>query len=423
MSCLLARPASTNRFDTEGSSIMTATDPQALDVIGGIDTHAETVHVAALDTLGRELGDKEFPTTPAGYRRALEFLAKFGELQCIGIEGTSSYGAGITNAARAADYKVREVIRPQRTVRRMQGKSDPIDAYQAARAVLSGQARTMPKTDDVDAIRALLTARRSAAKARTAAMNQIHDMLITAPVAVREKYRSLSTKGLIDALTACRPATQNGVARAVLSALKMLAQRHQFLTAQARELEDQMRELIAATNLALLSAKGVGPVTAAQLLITAGGHPERLASETSFAALCGTAPVPASSGKTIRYRLSRGGDRQANSALHTIATVRWSSDARTKAFVAAQRAKGRSNPEIHRVLKRAIAREIYKLLCDPNQVAAIEDLRRIRREKNLPLRKVVEALGTCQIHVSRIERGLTHDREFTERYRTWLRAA
>jgi transposase len=423
MSCLLARPASTNRIDTEGSSIMTATGHPTTGVVGGIDTHADTIHVAAIDELGRELDDREFPTTPAGYERALGFLAAFGDLQCIGIEGTSSYGFGITKAARAAGYEVREVIRPQRTVRRMQGKSDPIDAYQAARAVLSGQAQTMPKTDDVDAIRALLTARRSAAKARTAAMNQIHDMLITAPVVVREKYRSLSAKKLIDALAVCRPATQSGVVRAVLTALKMLAQRHQFLTAQTVDLEHQMRDLVAATNLALLSAKGLGPVTAAQLLVTAGGHPERLASETSFAALCGTAPVPASSGKTKRYRLSRGGDRHANAALHTIATVRWSSDARTKAFVAAQRAKGRSNPEIHRILKRTIAREIYKHLCRPNSMASIDDLRRTRREKNLPLRAVVEALGTCQIHVSRIERGLTHDREFTDRYRAWLSAA
>ncbi|MDT0203985.1 IS110 family transposase, partial [Nocardioides sp. AE5] len=399
---------------------MTATGHQAivtLGVLGGIDTHADTIHVAAIDTLGRELGDSEFPTTPAGYQRALEFLTGHGDLQCIGIEGTSSYGAGITTAARALGHEVREVIRPQRTVRRMHGKSDPIDAYQAARAVLSGQARTMPKTDDVDAIRALLIARRSAAKARTAAMNQIHDMLVTAPVAVREKYRPMTAKKLVDTLASCRPARQAGVVLAVLTALKMLAQRHQFLTRQTVELENQLRELITATNMALLSAKGVGPVTAAQLLVTAGGHPERLASEGSFAALCGTAPVPASSGKTNRYRLSRGGDRYANSALHTIATVRMSSDAKTKAFVAAQREKGRSKPEIHRILKRAIAREIYKLLCRPNSVAGIDDLRRTRQQKNLPLRKVVEALGTSQIHVSRIERGLTHDREFTDRYR------
>jgi transposase len=423
MSCLPARPASTNRIDTEGSSIMTVTAQRATGVVGGADTHADTIHVAAIDILGRALGDQEFPTTPSGYRDALEFLTGFGPVEAFGIEGTSSFGAGLTIAACATGLDVREVIRPQRSVRRMQGKSDPIDAYQAARAVLSGQARTIPKTVEVDTFRSLLTVRRSAAKARTAAMNQIHAMLVTAPVQVREKYRPIKDKALVDALAACRPGTKNGVPRAVLTALKMLAQRHQFLTRQCRELDDQLRDLTAGANLALLSAKGVGPVTAAQLLVTAGGHPERLASEASFAALCGTAPVPASSGKTTRYRLSRGGDRHANSALHTIATVRMATDQRTREFVAAQRAKGRSNPEIHRILKRAIARETYKLLSRPNSVPGIEDLRQTRQQKNIPLSRASAALGTQQIHISRIERGLTHDREFTERYRAWLNAA
>lgn len=402
---------------------MTATPATAEGLFGGADTHAETVHLAAIDSLGRELGDREFPTTPSGYLDALAFLESFGPVQILGIEGTSSYGAGLTVAARAAGVEVREVIRPEASVRRMQGKSDPIDAYQAARAALSGRAKTTPKDDDIEGLRALLNARRSAVKARTAAMNQIHAQMVTAPVEVREKYRGVADKRLIEALAVCRPGIRTGVVRQVLLALKMLAQRHRFLTQQTQLLENELRDLVAEVNLNLLSARGVGPVTAAQLLLTAGGNPERLASEASFAALCGTAPVPASSGKTTRYRLSRGGDRHANAALHTIATVRMSSDPRTRDFVEAQRAKNRSNPELLRILKRAIAREMFKLLQEPNALAGIDDLRRLRREKKLPLRKVVEALGTCQIHVSRIERGLTHDREFTERYRIWLNAA
>lgn len=402
---------------------MTVTPPMPSAVFGGADTHADTIHVAAIDGFGREFGDREFPTTPAGYCDALAFLGSFGSLEILGIEGTSSYGAGLTVAARAAGIEVREVIRPEATVRRMQGKSDPIDAYQAARAALTGRAKTAPKDDDIEGLRAVLNARRSATKARTAAMNQIHAQMITAPVEVREKYRQLSDNRLVDALAACRPGARTGVVGSVLLALKMLAQRHRFLTQQTQLLEDQLRDLVASLNLNLLSARGIGPVTAAQLLITAGGNRERLASEASFAALCGTAPVPASSGKTTRYRLSRGGDRHANAALHTIATVRMSSDPRTREFVAAQRAKNRSNPELLRILKRAIAREVFKLLQAPNALASIDDLRRLRREKNLPLRKVVEELGTCQIHVSRIERGITHDREFTERYRNWLQAA
>ncbi|MEJ7705935.1 MAG: IS110 family transposase [Nocardioidaceae bacterium] len=188
-------------------------------------------------------------------------------------------------------------------------------------------------------------------------------------------------------------------------------------------LEDQLRDLVAASNLALLSAKGVGPTTAAQLLVTAGGNPDRLHTEASFAALCGTAPVPASSGKTTRHRLSRGGDRHANSALHTIAVVRMSCDARTRKFVSEQRDKGRDNKELLRILKRAIVREIYKHLCEPNSVATIDGLRRMRQAKNIPLSKASAALGTCAIHVSRIERGIIHDHDFADRYREWLTAA
>lgn len=429
MSCLFARPASTNPIgcDTEGTSIMTATPPAPPGIFAGADTHADTIHVAAIDSFGRELDDREFPTTPAGYRDALAFLISSGTLQTLGIEGTSSYGAGLSTAAHKAGITVREVIRPEATVRRMRGKSDPIDAYQAARAVLTGRANTAPKAEDVEGLRAVLNARRSAVKACTAAMNQIHAQLITAPVEVREKYRDLSPKRLVNALATCRPGvrgdTRGAVAITVLIALRALAQRHQFLTQQTRALESQLRDMVADINRNLLAARGVGPITAAQLLITAGGNPERLVTEGSFAALCGTAPVPASSGKTTRFRLSRGGDRHANSALHTIATVRMSSDPRTRAFVEAQRAKGRSNPELLRILKRAIAREVFKLLLTPNALAEIEDLRRIRCEKNLTLRKVVAALGRNQQHVSRIERGLAHDREYIDRYRTWLHAA
>lgn len=396
-------------------------------IFGGADTHTDTIHVAAVDHFGREVDDREFPTTPAGYRDALTFLISLGTLQVLGIEGTSSYGAGLSTAAQAAGITVREVIRPEATVRRMRGKSDPIDAYQAARAVLTGRANTAPKTQDVEGLRAVLNARRSAVKACTAAMNQIHAQLITAPGEVREKYRDLSAVRLVNALAACRPgvpgASRSTVAVHVLTALKLLAQRHQFLTHQTRVLQTQLRDMVAGINRNLLAARGIGPVTAAQLLITAGANPERLVTEGSFAALCGTAPVPASSGKTTRFRLSRGGDRHANSALHTIATVRMSHDPRTREFVQAQRAKGRSNSELLRILKRAIAREVFKLLLNPNALADVEDLRRIRCEKNLTLRKVVAALGRNQQHVSRIERGIVHDRDYTDRYRTWLHAA
>ena len=232
-------------------------------------------------------------------------------------------------------------------MRRRRGKSDPIDAYEAARAVLSERAAAAVKDDAVEALRALNNARRSAVKARTLAMNRTRHMLITAPSPVREKYRSLSDTRLVSALASCRPATQESTARVVLTALKALAQRHQYLSTQADALQEQIRDLARAANPHRMSLRGVGPNTAAQLLITAGGNPERLRHEASFAALCGTAPVPASSGKTRRYRLSRGGDRAANRALHTIALVRMSCDARTRDYVRAQRATGRTHPGGH----------------------------------------------------------------------------
>jgi transposase len=423
MSCLLARPASTHLIDTEGISIMTVTDLGTTAIVGGADTHADTIHVAALDAVGRELGDREFPTTPAGYADALAFLATFGALVMLGVEGTSSYGAGLARAARAAGIEVREVIRPERSVRRTQGKSDPIDAYQAARAALSGRAGAAAKDEDIEAIRALHNARRSAVKARTAAMNQIHHMLITAPAAVREKYRSLKDKPLVNALAGCRPTGQQPTERAVLTALKTLAKRHQFLTTQADQLEDQLRELTQAANAHLLSLHGVGPNTAAQLLITAGGNPDRLRTEASFAALCGTAPVPASSGKTTRHRLSRGGDRAANCALHTIALVRMSSDPRTRAYVQTQRDNGRDDPEILRQLKRAIAREVFKSLTRALTVPELSDLRPTRQAKNITLTAAARALGTYPTKIVRTELGSYPDYELATRYRNWLAAA
>lgn len=311
-----------------------ATPPTPLTVFGGADTHADTIHLAAIDALGRELGDREFPTSREGYQAALEFLTGFGLVEVFGIEGTSSYGAGLARTATDAGLVVVEVNRPDRAHRRRRGKSDPIDAYQAAHAAASGRATAAPKHEAIDAIRALHNARNSAVKATTAAMNQIHQLLVTAPVEVRERYRDLREKSLLKALAAARPhtslSTWSPTARTVLGVLRTLARRHQHLTAEADDLQAQLRELVTAVNPGLLAAHGLGPITAAQLLITAGGNPDRLRSEASFAAPCGTAPVPASTGKTTRHRLSRGGDRAANCALHTIALVRLANDPRTR---------------------------------------------------------------------------------------------
>lgn len=401
---------------------VTALDPGT--VIGGIDTHADTIHVAAIDPWGRELDDAEFPTTPTGYRRALEFLTDQGAVAAIGVEGTSSYGVGITRTAVDAGMEVFEVLRPERAVRRREGKSDPLDAYQAAHAVLSGRATAAAKTADIGALRALHNARRSAVKSRAAAQVQVRQQLVTAPLAIREKYRHLTVGKLIGSLASCRPGVQaDPEGRAVLIALKSLARRHQSLGREIMNLEADLTALIEQTAPHLLYLHGVGIATAAQLLITVGGNPDRLRSEASFAALCGTAPVPASSGKTTRHRLSRGGDRRANNALHTIALVRMRHHRPTKAFVQRQRDRGRSTPEILRILKRAIAREMFKQLSRPHHDLGVHDLRPTRQAKNITIHAAANALGMAPITISRTERGKFVTPEVVTRYRAWLAAA
>jgi len=402
---------------------MTAPARPAPVVVGGSDTHADTVHVAAISTLGREVADREFPTTAAGYRAAVAFLTSHGPVDQVGIEGTSSYGAGLARAVTNAGLQVIEVNRPSRADRRRQGKSDPLDAYHAARAVLSGRATSDPKDQSTEAIRSLHNTRRSAVKARTAATNQITAMLITAQDGIRSKYRALQGQPLITALAKCRTAVVDSVDAAVLTALKALAHRHQFLTAQAEELSTLIDALVTTANPALRAAFGVGPDTAAQLLITAGANPDRLRSEASFAALCGVSPVPASSGKTTRHRLSRGGDRHANNALYRIALSRMAHEPRTKQYVARHIAAGRSTKEILRMLKRAIAREIHRLLTHKVALPEYADLRPARQAKNITVTAAANAFNIWPTVISRIERGLQRDDDLANRYRTWLQAA
>ena len=178
---------------------MTSMTTNSTAVTGGVDTHGQTHHGAALDSVGRQLGDREFPTTPAGYRALLSWLQAFGHLERVGVEGTGAYGAGLTRQLRAAGVTVVEVNRPDREARRAQGKSDPLDAYSAARAALAGKATGVPKTQSgrVEAIRMLRVARSSAVKARSQSTNQLKALLVTAPADLREQLRTLSNTKLI----------------------------------------------------------------------------------------------------------------------------------------------------------------------------------------------------------------------------------
>ncbi|MFG2869551.1 IS110 family transposase [Streptomyces sp. NPDC048338] len=391
-------------------------------VFGGVDSHADTLHVTVISDNGGRLADAEFVTTAAGYAAALAFLDAHGHVIAIGVEGTSSYGAGFTRAARSRGHPVVEVNRPDRAERRRMGKSDPIDAYAAARAALSGRASSSPKDDTVASIRALHNAARSAVKARTAALNQITHILFAAPESIRAKYGQLKGTDRTDALARLRPAG-DAVHVAVLAALKILARRVKALTAEHTTLTKALDNEVTVHNPGLRATYGVGPDTAAQLLITAGGNPERMRTEASFAALCGAAPVPASSGKTNRHRLSRGGDRAANAAVYRIALVRMSADSRTREYVARQTAAGRTKKEIIRLLKRAIAREMFRCLTTPVAVPAITDLRPLRQSKNITLTAAASHFAVWPATVSALERGIRRDDDLALAYRDWLRAA
>lgn len=393
-------------------------------IIAGADTHADTIHVAAISLTGAAIGDREFPATRTGYAAAIKFLTSSGQVERIGVEGTASYGAGFTRALTVAGIEVVEVTRAVKSTRRLKGKSDPLDAYSAARTALAGDGLATPKDDATAGLRALHIARRSAVKHRTAVINQLKAMLVSAPDAVREKYRGLTTLKLIEAVARCRPeALADPWAQSVLVAAKMLAQRVQFLETQANTLEAQIDTWVSSANPGLRAAYGVGADTAAQLLITAGANPHRLRSEAAFAALCGAAPVPASSGKTNRHRLSRGGDRSANNALFRIALVRMSHHQPTKDYVQRQLGKGHTRMEILRKLKRAIAREAFKLLTRQIAVPDYADLRPARQAKNITVTAAANNFGVWPTVISRIERGLQRDDTFADTYRNWLQAA
>ena len=394
-----------------------------MTVVGGVDTHRDDHVAATIDSLGRLLGVASFPATGAGYGNLLDWMRSWGDLDAVGIEGTGSYGAGLARHLAAGGVTVVEVIRPNRQARRRRGKSDPADAEAAARAVLCGEATVRPKSADgaVEAIRFLHATRRSAVKARTGAINQLKGHLVTVPEQVAAPLRGLPTGVLVDACARLRPNPASGeVVAAAKQALRVLARRYQALSGEISELDGEIARLCAEANPALLGAAGVGPDVAATLLIAAGDNPERLTNEASFAALCGATPIEASSGRTVRHRLNRGGDRQANNALWRIAMVRLRHDERTKAYAARRTAQGKSRREIIRCLKRYIAREIHQLLTDPPAVPAGAHLRQLRHAAGATIADAAGAINACPNRLSELERGTHHNGDLATRYQNWL---
>lgn len=335
-------------------------------VTGGVDTHKD-VHVAALvDDLGGLIATRSFANRADGHRELLSWMTDGAPLARVGVEGTSSYGAGLSRHLVAASIEVVEVNQPDRAARRRAGKSDPVDALAAARAALSGRHAGTPKAGDgaVESIRMLRLCRRSAVQSRTQTLNQVHTLVDTAPQALHDAWAPETLANLLEtALTSEPDAAQlASPAHAATYSLGVLAQRWKSLTEQIDDLDTELTQLVTATAPALAASYGFGTDTTGALLVAAGDNPHRLRSDASFAALCGVAPVPASSGRTTRHRLNRGGNRDANRALWVVAMVRMSHHQPTRAYVERRTSDGLSKREIIRCLKRYIAREAYKHL-------------------------------------------------------------
>jgi transposase len=338
----------------------------ACGITGGVDTHRDVHVAAALDPLGGLLGSESFATDGAGYRALLSWLEGFGDVVQIGVEGTGSYGSGLARYLRRAGVKVIEVDRPNREERRRSGKSDPLDAIEAARSALSGRASASPKSRDgaVEAIRVLVVAKRSARQARVKALIQMRHLGFTAPEQLRCRLKGLSVPALVAEGTKLRPTrSPDSVTAATKAALSSLAHRVEALDAELAELDARIEALLVATVPDLLDLFGVGPDSAAALVMAAGDNPERLHSEAAWAHLCGVSPIPTGSGKKSgKVRVHEGGDRQANSALWRIVMVRIAHDPETQIYFERRLKEGRSKHEVIRILKRYVAREVYRYL-------------------------------------------------------------
>jgi transposase len=345
--------------------------PAAPQLTVGVDTHLD-VHVAhAADHLGRHLGTVQVPTTPAGYAQLLAWARRLGQPVAWGVEGTGCYGAALARFLTAHDQTVLEVNRPDRQARRRQGRSDPLDAAAAARAVQAGRASVTPKagTGQVEMIRSLRVARQTAMRSRTQAINALRALLVTAPAELREQLRDRSAARLVRTAAAFEPGPVSSPRAAAMLALRVLARRYQALSAELACLSTELERLTRAAAPRLVARFGVGPDSAGALLVAAGDNPGRLRSDACFSMLCGSSPIPASSGKTTRHRLNRGGDRQANAALYRIVMVRLRYHQPTKDYMSRRLAQGKTTKEVIRCLKRYVAREVFAALHPTGQDA------------------------------------------------------
>lgn len=337
---------------------------ETVDGVIGVDTHRDTLAAAAVTAIGATLGNTDAPANADGYRHLLNFARHhLPGRRCWAVEGTSSYGAGLTNFLIAEGERVVEVCRPKRPPRRGARKSDALDAVRAAREVLSSDHLIEPRSrGHREALRVLMTTRAGAVTARTAAINHLKALVVSAPEQLRAELRGRTSDAQIIycAKLRDRPA-QDVEHRTTVRALRSTAQRVQALKTEADDLERDIASILAQNQPELTQLPGVGTISAAQILIS-WSHPGRLRSEAAFATLAGAAPIPASSGLTNRHRLNRGGDRQLNRALHTIVLTRSRIDPETRAYITRRLAEGKTLRDVKRCLKRIVARQLFRAL-------------------------------------------------------------
>lgn len=383
-------------------------DPEKT-VIAGVDTHKDRHVLCLLDGLGRKMFSASYPADKCGYGQLAEAIGSPGCCLVVGMEGTASFGAGLSTHLISMGYPVVEVLRPKRDKRRKgKGKNDEIDAEIAARNAASGNGTSVPKSRDgwVEGLRTLMVARDLETQASTKTMNAVKSLLVTAPDDFRAKYRQCDGSGLMEKLSRRRTGSGDVDSDALATALKSLARTWLELERKSLGLMRLIGELLSENAPALLEVPGCGAINAADLAIAAGGNPERLGSESAFAALCGASPIEASSGKVARHRLNRGGNRSANRALHMIVVSRMSFDERTVAYVKRRTSEGKTKREAMRCLKRYVAREVYSILLDPTSTKhpSGNGLAVRRNALGMSQKAIAGKLGVPNARISEIER-------------------
>jgi transposase len=345
---------------------MLATLAEQVDAVVGGDTHRDTHTLEITSPIGSPIASVTIPNTDAGFAAALTWITRHapGSRVVVGLEGTRSYGIGLARALKSAGLQVVEVERPKRGVRR-RGKSDPIDAHLAALSVLRMPVTKIaqPRADgDREALRILLTARRAISNARTGDINQLRALLLAGTDTDRTLARGHLSDDTLNRIARRRGTTAETIEQAVRRAeARRLALAIRTATTELKANKQQLEEIVEMLAPGLTRRVGIGPISAAQAIVS-WSHRGRCRNDAAFAALAGANPIPASSGRTTRHRLNRGGDRRLNEALHVIALNRWRVDDRTHDYITRRRAEGKTDREIRRALKRYIAREIFKAL-------------------------------------------------------------